>query len=289
MKLLIIGGTGFTGKRVLALFRNQTEQVDVLVRSEGKADEVRNLGFNPVFGDLESGERLEKVFSNDYSGLIFIASMGFGHADLVVSLAERFKVNRCVFVSTTGIFTHLSAPSKTVRIAAEERIKKSSLDWTIIRPTMIYGGLDDRNMVRLLKAIKKYPLLPIPGSGKALMQPVFVSDLAQAIHDAFFSNLAVKKAFNVSGDKPRSFNEIVGICCAQLGCRRLIIHIPISLVRIFVRLLEKTPFKWVKEEQVIRLCEDKAFSHQDAKDSFQYAPIAFQEGIKHLVDELAQS
>lgn len=83
--------------------------------------------------------------------LINIASLCFGHAPNIVNVCEEMNVKRAIFVSTTGMFTKLNPDSKGIRLEVERLIKESNLDYTIIRPTMIYVTRTDRNMRRLVK------------------------------------------------------------------------------------------------------------------------------------------
>ncbi len=112
--------------------------------------------------------------------LVNLASLGFGHAPAIVAAAERAQVRGAVFVSTTAVTTTLPAATKRVRLAAEQRIAESALDWTILRPTMIYGAPGDRNLSRLLPLLRRAPVLPVPGGGH-LQQPVHVADVAHAV------------------------------------------------------------------------------------------------------------
>jgi uncharacterized protein YbjT (DUF2867 family) len=72
-------------------------------------------------------------------------------------------------VSTTAVTTTIKAPSKRLRLAGEATVRESILDWTIVRPTMIYGAPDDRNLARLLRLLKKTPVIPLPGGGRRLV------------------------------------------------------------------------------------------------------------------------
>jgi nucleoside-diphosphate-sugar epimerase len=72
--------------------------------------------------------------------------------------------------------------------------------YTILRPSMIYGADRDRNMIKLLKYLSKWPVFPIFGSGKGLMQPVFVQDLADGIVTAILNpELTRWKEYNLCG------------------------------------------------------------------------------------------
>jgi nucleoside-diphosphate-sugar epimerase len=189
-------------------------------------------------------------------------------------------VNRAIFVSTTGIFTKLNPDSKGIRLEAESLIKESDLDYTIIRPTMIYGTPNDRNMWRLVRYLKKLRVLPILGNGKYLQQPVYVKDLANAIVSAYEKPISIKKAYNVSGAKALTYNEVVDITGKTLGKRVIKIHIPMSLSYNLLKVygkVSKNPK--LKAEQVLRLNENKDFSFEEAKKDLDYKPLCFEEGI----------
>jgi nucleoside-diphosphate-sugar epimerase len=189
-------------------------------------------------------------------------------------------VRRAVFVSTTGIFTRLPADSKAVRVAAEETVRTSRLAWTILRPTMIYGAPGDRNMERLVRRVANWRPIFVPGNGKALIQPVHVDDLADAIVAAFGSLAAEGRAYDVSGAAPLSLDATIDAAAAAVGKRRAKFHLPLAPVAWMLRALEaiRAPVP-VKSEQVLRLAEDKAFAHADAARDFGFAPRRFEDGI----------
>ena len=132
------------------------------------------------YADINDTDKLKDILF-DCSSLLNIASIGFGSAPYLIEACKKSGICRVVFVSSTSIFTKLNAPSKSIRLAAESFIRSSDLDWTILRPTMIYGSQRDRNMSRLIKWIDKIKVLPIFGDGRSLQQPIFVRDLAWSI------------------------------------------------------------------------------------------------------------
>jgi nucleoside-diphosphate-sugar epimerase len=190
-------------------------------------------------------------------------------------------VERAVFVSTTALFTTLNAPSKSVRTAAEDAVRGSGLRWTIVRPTMIYGAPGDRNVERLLRAVRKWRVIPVPGSGKSLLQPVHVEDLADGIVAAWRTPAAVTQAYDLSGGAPLTFLELIDAAGAACGRSVLKPRLPLSPVVLLLRGLERIglPFR-IKAEQVLRLAEDKAFSHAAAARDLGYRPRTFPAGVR---------
>jgi uncharacterized protein YbjT (DUF2867 family) len=283
-KILVIGGTGFTGQRVLALLRPRTDMdVTVFCRDKSRAP----LGFKSVVGDLEDTKSLAAALKGQ-DGLIYVASLGFGHAPAVVRACEEQGVKRALFVSTTAIFTQLNAASKKLRVEAEDVITNSSLDWTILRPTMIFGRRGDRNMERLVKYLKRWQIMLVPGTSDSLQQPVFVDDVAQAAVDAFLSPNTVRQAYTVSGAHPLTFAEVVRTTARLMGRKVWLIELPLGPCRLALRLYEKLArHPRLKEEQLLRLNEDKAFTHEEATHAFGYRPRGFESGIRHLIKELS--
>src|SRR6202043_3031027 len=106
----------------------------------------------------------------------------------------------------------LPPPTKQVRLAAEERIRGCGLDWTILRPTMIYGAAGDRNLSRLLRLLSRSPGLPVPAAGGCLPPPVHVADVAAAVLTAVQRSAAIGSLYNVAGPEPVPFAELLHIC-----------------------------------------------------------------------------
>jgi len=285
LKTLVTGATGFTGEKVLPLLARKGK-IRCFVRTNSNVEMVNKLGYELAYGDLGDVDSLKAAMS-ECSALINIASLGFGHAYGIVKTAERVGIERALFVSTTALFTQLNVNSKSVRQEAEGYIKRSKLDWTILRPTMIYGSSRDRNMCRLVGHLKKWPVMPMPGSGENLQQPVYVDDVARAIVDAVSTDRTIRKSYNIPGLKALTFKEVVETISNQLGRKILKVNFPISPFVKLLRLCESYGLTLpIKAEQILRLNEDKAFDLDDAKRDFGYAPRSFREGIAVEIKEM---
>lgn len=280
MKLMVTGGSGFLGGYVLREAAARGHQVVALARSQAAAGTVTALGARPVSGDLNDARSLiEALTSAGSDALINLASLGFGHASVVIGAAERAGIKRAVFVSTTAVTTTLPASSKRVRLAAEESIRGSALDWTILRPTMIYGDPGDRNLSRLLPLLCRVPVLPVPG-GRHLQQPVHAADVADAVLAAAERPEAALHTYDVAGPEPLTFTELLHTAASAVASRTRFVPVPLSPVIAVARgceLLSRNPR--IRVEQVRRLAEDKAFAIDDAMRDLGYAPRSFAEGI----------
>jgi uncharacterized protein YbjT (DUF2867 family) len=281
LKLMVTGGSGFLGGYVLREAARRGHQAVALARSETAAGAVTALGARPVSGDLNDARSLAGAFTAARCDvLVNLASLGFGHAPAIIGAAERTGIKRAVFVSTTAVTTRLTADSKQVRLAAEESIRASALDWTILRPTMIYGDPGDRNLSRLLSLLGRAPVLPVPG-GQRLQQPVHAADVADAVLAAAERPAAAGRSYDVAGPEPLTFTELLQTAARAVASRTRFVPVPLSPVLAAARgyeLLSRSPR--IRAEQVRRLAEDKTFAIDDAMRDLDYAPRSFAEGIR---------
>ena len=280
MKVFVTGATGFTGSQTVPLLLAQGFQVRCLYRADSDRSILPQPDIEWVLGDVANRQALSDSMKGTQA-LVNIASLGFGHADSILGAARDAGIRRAVFISTTAIFTQLNARSKSVRLAAEESIQKSGLDFTILRPTMIYGSRRDRNIFRLIHFLRTLPLIPIFGNGEYLQQPIFVDDVAQAIVSCLKNDSTIGKSYNIAGRSPLSYNQVIDTIAAQMNKRVLKIHVPsapvVSLLKFFERI--HIPFP-IKAEQVLRLNENKNFDYAEAQKDFDFHPRSFADGIK---------
>jgi len=290
MKLLVTGGSGFLGGYVLAEAARRGHSCVALARSPAAARTVAARGATPLVGDLDNASALAGVFfaSAGCDALVNLASLGFGHAPAIVGAAIDTGLDRGVFVSTTAVTTLLPARSKEVRLDAEEEIRSSELKWTILRPTMIYGAAGDRNLSRLLVLLARLrrargvPLvLPVPGGGGRLQQPVHVADLAGAVLAAVERPETAGRDYDVAGPVPLTFAELLRVSATAVGRRVHLVPVPLTPVIALTRLYERvSPRPKISVEQWQRLAEDKAFSIDAAARDLSYSPRSFADGIR---------
>ena len=280
MKAFVTGGTGFTGADTVRLFLRSGYEVRCLYRPESDRSVLPQPEIEWALGDLSDSRALSASMRGT-DALVSVASLGFGHADSILRAAKQAGIRRAVFVSTTAIFTQLNARSKEVRLAAERAIEASGLDYTILRPTMIYGSPRDRNMWRLIRFMRYSPIVPIFGDGNSLQQPIYVGDVARAIINCLYNDRTIGKSYNIAGKSPLTYNQVIETIAEQMNRHVWKIHFPSRPIVTSLKSLERVrvPFP-IKAEQVQRLQENKSFSYEEARKDFGFDPLSFQEGIK---------
>jgi uncharacterized protein YbjT (DUF2867 family) len=232
-------------------------------------------GVDVRYGALEDARLpLEGV-----SSVVYCASMGFGHVPSVVRQLESADIQRAVFISTTAIFTSLPSASRALRLEAEAAVSNSRLEWTILRPTMIYGAARDRNISRLLRFLARSPVFPL--CGNALWQPIHVADLADAVVTVLGNPATVGQRYNLAGASPLRFADLVRTAAGSLSRRVLLVPVPVSAAVLAARVS-----RIVTAEQIRRLAEDKAFDYSAAARDFDFQPRSFADGVRQEAREM---
>lgn len=286
--ILVTGLTGFTGRHVLDLLIRQKRAFRALVRRPDSIRLPADSGGSILLGDVLDPAIYRKALEG-CDGIINLVSFGVGHVPLLLEEVRKAGVRRIMLIGTTAMFTTLNAASKAIRIQTEESIVRSGLDWTILRPTMIYGARGDRNFERLIRAIRRFRIHPVMGRGDRLMQPIHVHDLSRGILDAYSCTATHGRAFNLSGRDAVTYRGAVGIIARMMGVRPLLVPVPLGAALWAVTLASRIPgLPKIKREQVLRLNENKAFSHQEAADVWGFTPVSFESGIRSELQDLQE-
>ncbi len=282
--IIVSGANGFTGRFVCKELIKREISFTVILRPGSNYKWFKENDILTFYADLNNKSQLTKVLFGSHT-LINIASIGFGSAKTILNSCKDASIKRVIFISSTSLFTTLNTNSKSIRIEAERLIKKSDLNWTILRPTMIYGTPNDRNMIKLIKWIDKVPFIPIFGKGDSLQQPIFVSDLAWSIVEIINNKNTFKKSFNLSGKEPITFNQVINIISMYMGKKPLKIFLPYLIFVKVMRFFELLGINFfIKSEQIKRLNEDKNFSYSKATKIFGFRPRNFSEGILNEIN-----
>lgn len=243
------------------------------------------LEIEKVYGDLEDIECLESLLVG-VTTVLHISSILFSNN--VINAAIKNNVKWAILVHTTGRYSkYKSASEEYIRIEDSILKKRNKIGITILRPTMIYGSSQDRNMYKLIDYLYHHRFFPIFGSGKNLMQPVHAKDLGFAYFDVLQNKeKTFNQEYNLSGKDPLTYIDLVECVSKTLGKKNIKVRIPFFVSIIAARIYNKiNKNAIISVEQVLRMQEDKVFCYDLANRHFNYSPIPFEEGIKTEVAE----
>jgi uncharacterized protein YbjT (DUF2867 family) len=283
--IFITGGTGNTGQALLRMIAADETlrgvRITGLCRPGGRGERLLPHGVKIAGGDASSAESLGKVYRGEP---VVIHLSSIFHAGAVLEGCRGMK--RLVAVSSTRAFSKTWERAPEIE-AAERAIERSGVPYTILRPTMIYGSSEDRNISKFIRLIMKYRIVPLPDGGKSVFQPVHVDDLAGCILAALKTPASAGKSYNVPGGSAHSLREIVEIISGILDRKVLIVPFPLALAEAAAGLQEKLlPRPFIHREQIERLREDKRYDFSEAAKDLGYAPRELRAGIEQEIREM---
>lgn len=289
--LLVTGITGHTGRYFLQELINHKYEgpIRCIVRETSDTSMMDNsrLNIEKVCGDIHDEAFLDEV-TKGVDSIVHIINVR--HTLRVLRAAIKNNVKRIVSVHTTGIFSKFRIASEEYVIIEREinkMLSKNDISMTILRPTMIYGDVCDRNMSKFIKMVDRFRIFPVINNGKSLIQPVNARDLGKAYYDVLMMPIEkAKSEYTLSGEKPITMIEAFKLISNNLGKKTTFISFPLGFGVIMARVLKGiTLGKIDYVERVQRMSEDRSFSHEEATADFGYKPESFEVGIAREVKE----
>ena len=150
------------------------------------------------------------------------------------------------------------------------------MHWTIFRPTLVYDGVRDKNVMVIARFIRRFGFFPLLGDGAGLRQPVHADDLAEACLMALDQPATFERAYNLSGEETLSYRQMVEKIFGSLGKPARFLIIPAWLFRAAIRVVMLLPGKRnMTPEMATRMNADLCFDHADATRNFGFSPRPF--------------
>ena len=162
--IAVTGALGFVASRLFPRLAESGRPVFAVVRPGRDATALERAGIGLRRADLDAPE----AHATAFAGIEAVVHLsGMAQAARLVPVLESAGVRRGVFISSAGVYTKLQSASADKKRAAEAVLRASRLDFTILRPSMIYGTPRDRNMARLIGWIRRFPPGPLRAWGRS--------------------------------------------------------------------------------------------------------------------------
>ena len=224
----------------------------------------------------------------DVDTVVHIA--GIFYSENIVDAAIACHVRRLILVHTTGIYSKYKKAGEEYRRIDKlvyEKCKANRIIITILRPTMIYGNMNDHNISVFIKLVDKLPIMPVVNNAQYVLQPVHCDDLGEAYYQVLLNESSTANLdFDLSGGAPILLRDILSEIAVCLNKQIRFFNVPFIFAYLLAWLLFLVTFsKYDYREKVQRLCEPRAYSHASATLAFGYQPRTFQEGIASEVRE----
>ena len=194
---------------------------------------------------------------------------------------------RIVALSSTSIFTKENSADnyeqsvvdslKQGETAVQKWAEEYGIQWCILRPTLIYGYGEDKNISEIARFIQRFGFFPLFGKANGLRQPVHADDVAKACIAILKTTNKFYGAYNITGAETLSYREMVCRIFVALGRKPRILTIPLFAFRMALVGLRLLPrYRHWSVAMAERMNQNLVFDYSDAARDFAYAPLGFQ-------------
>lgn len=285
MKALITGGAGVVGKALCRELETRGVCVRVLaLPGDTLASSRIPSGVELVYGDVTDFESIRAAFDGVdvvfhlAAALLSTVPGEFERVNAqgtrnVVSACQDAGVRRLLYVSSISVTYPILTPYGESKLAGEDAVKGSGLDWTVVRPTLVIGDGGGVEFNMYARYVSRFPLYFLPGGGLARKRPVRSVDLVQGIAVAGLSESAIGKTYALAGPTVMTMAQIAKSVLDARGLKRLMIPLPWSICRRLAVLKAWIGGRKVSAEQALAgFLYDAAPSIESAEKDLGYHP-----------------
>jgi len=293
--ILITGGTGFVGRHLVRRLCGAGEAVRCLVRPGSPGLEWLQL--HPI--EVVAGHPLDADAATTacqrIRQIIHLAAPIHEGRDAVVERIHRegmalllegaraARVERFLMVSPLGTGSSSGLPFLRSRGWAEDQLRESGIPFVILQSSLMFG-LGDRLISGMIRLLQRTGLLLIPGTGKTMLQPIWVGDVVSCLLRALHDEEALDRTIPIGGPQHLTYEEIADQVGKMLNIPRVKVHLSRRGVAWITRLLEGLGLNLFLGYRHLELLEVGTITALDAvRRSFGFQPMPLIEGVAYHV------
>ena len=295
MKTAVTGATGFVGRHLVDRLAGAGHEVTALVHRRSAAGMFEDAVTTAV-GSVEEPGSLQDAFRGiqvvyHLVGIIAetrtktFRSTVVGGTENVCAACEASGVKRIVYLSAMGTTSRARSKYHRSKYRAEQIVKSSSMDYLIVRSSIVYGP-GDGFVSMLSNMIRNFPVVPVLGSGRYEFQPIFIDDLTAVLLRGLEGSESSRQTVDVGGPEALSYQKILDAIEGAVGRERPRLHIPFSLVKPMAGVLEMflKPAPLTRD-QIVMMRSGNTGDITRMQEIFGVKPISLVEGLgKYMRD-----
>lgn len=270
----VIAATGRTGNALSRALLARGVQVVPVVRDPAKFAAL-GLPASARVADLDDAAALTTALRD----ATLIASTAHArHAGAIIAAAP--PAARLVMLGSTRRYSRWPDAHGSGVLAGEAALLNSGRSGIMLHPTMIYGAQGENNVQRLARLLRRLPVVPLPGGGRNLVQPMHQDDVTACILAALDVPWTGPRSMVIAGPAPITYADFIRAIARAAGLAEpRIMPVPAGLLMALTPLTMLPFLPRVRTGEIRRLLEDKAFSVAEMKEALGVMPVAFADGL----------
>ncbi len=287
MKIFVAGGTGFVGVHLIKELQKSGHTMRLLRHSRktlpGESEQVsgdvtRLESFTESTAGCDAIINLVGIIRETPSRDITFERMHVTATANMLAAATANGISRYLQMSALGTRPSAVSAYHQSKWRGEELVRASALDWTIFRPSLIYGPHDA--FVNMLAAqLRLAPVMPVIGSGSYRLQPIHADDVARCFARALELPVTIGKTYELCGNDRLSYEDLLDMIADVLGKHRpMKPHLPLGLMKLLIPVLQKAPQFPITTDQLQMLLEE-SIGGNEWQQVFGFTARGLREGI----------
>jgi NADH dehydrogenase len=199
----------------------------------------------------------------------------------VVEAAKENGVERLLHMSALGAREDGPTPYLRTKFAAEEVVRDSGLNYTIFRPSLIFGRGGEA--IKMFADMVKKVVVPIIGDGKYRFQPVSVTSVAQGFEKSLEREKAQGKTLDVGGPDNVTFDEIMDTLAKVMGKTIVKVHVPVFPLKAVTSALQHAPGYPLTTDQITMLLEGGTCDEKPFYELLGLEPMSLEKTLREAV------
>lgn len=294
--LLVTGASGFLGSTVANLAKRRGMAVRGLVRQNSDRGRLRLEDSEIAVGDMTDGDSLCRATHGATAAIHCAATTSSSKPDWELSRAVNIDgmrslieacreagVRRLIQISTQSSLKENPSAYGQSKYQADQLLRESDLEWTILRPGLIYGPGRAGVFEKVVEFTEKFPFVPVLGDGRNVQRPVHVDEVAWATLRCLEAPGSIRNAYDLGGAEPLEFNAMIRAILEARGRRKPLIHIPLPVCMILARILalamSDPP---VTADHVLGVRLAPHLDNEPAERDLDFRPRTFQVGLREI-------
>lgn len=293
-RIFLTGASGFIGREICSRLLDSQYEVTALLRKGSilpsilrdkeslkvhKGDITDPLSLRGALDNHDAVIHLVGIIREFPAKQITFQKMHVESTRNMIKIAESAGVKRFLHMSALGTRKNAKSRYHQTKWDAEMLLRNSKLDYTIFRPSIVFGRNDQfTNMIANI--IRRFHLFPLIGGGKGKMQPIAIDDVAEGLIKALEWYPSVGRIYEIGGYEIYQFADLVKEIARACNTWCITPYAPISIMRTFARLFGNYSWFPITPSQIQMLTEDNTTDSQSFFEDFTIAPISFKKGIR---------
>ncbi len=294
-EVVVFGGTGFLGRCIVRHLLRHGFFVRIASRRPERGTPLFPEGapeLRFVRADITERGSAATAVTNAFAvvnavslyverGDLTFRSIHVEAARRLAEVSRKAGVARLAHVSGIGADPHSPSPYIKSRGEGEGAVRASFAEAIIVRPAVMFGA-QDAFLAALVRLTRRYPLVPLFGRGRTLLQPAYVDDVAEAIVRAL-DQPTPAPVYELGGPHILTYRQLLRTIAHHLGKHRLLVPVPFALWRVLARAAEQLPQPPITRNQVeLMMCPNVAAPTLPGFACLGIAPQGMAEALKMM-------